>query len=141
MIFICKLMLLTSEYFMKCLVVYFSQEMTKARDDLRAGYATLGRDPSSPVNRRMWKNKQSEFCNRVADINVKVDRLNMIVPTLYQQIARFNVAKEQQSVIGDQRQEQTESSSSSCDHRQSTADSNSVTLSDVLRELKALFTT
>jgi len=107
--------------------------MTKARDELRA--ARL----SSPINSRLWKQKQLEFCERVADVNVKVDRLNMIVPTLYQQIARFDTVKEQVS-IAKQCTEQTETEHEP-QHDDSAADSNAVTFTDVLRQLKALFHT
>jgi len=68
---------------------------------------------------------------------VKVDRLNMIVPTLYQQIARFDVVKEQQTIA-------EEPSALQCtppdEQQQQSADNNAVTFTDVLRELKALFT-
>jgi len=106
--------------------------MTKARDELRA--ARL----SSPINSRLQKQKQVEFCERVADINVKVDRLNMIVPTLYQQIARFDVVKEQDT-IAEQCKEHTEHEHES--QHESAADSNPFTFTEVLRQLKALFHT
>jgi len=106
--------------------------MTKARDELRAAQL------SSHISSRLLKQKQVEFCDRVADINMKVDRLNMIVPTLYQQIARFDAVKEQQC-IAKQCIEQTE-----LEHEpqhKSAGDSNTVTFTEVLRQLKALFYT
>ena len=87
----------------------------------------------------MWKQKQAEFYDRVADINMKVDRLNMIVPTLYQQIAHFDVAKEQQKIAEEQSTPQ--STPAQNQQRQSSSNNNSVTFTDFLRELKALFTT
>lgn len=116
---------------------FIRQEITKAREELRAAQLALSQDASSPVSRRLWKQKQAEFCDRVADLNVKVDRLNMIVPTLYQQIARFDAMKEQQT-IAEQYREQTDQS---LDQHQSATDSCSITFTDVLRQLKALFTT
>jgi len=116
---------------------------------LRRAQLTLGHDSASPVSSRLWKQKQTEFCDKVTEINLKVDRLNMIVPTLYQQIARFDAVKEQQ-MIATQCREQTELSSTPTYQQQqqqqqqqheSAADSNTVSLTDVLRQLKQLFTT
>jgi len=68
---------------------------------------------------------------------VKVDRLNMIVPTLYQQIARFDVTKEQRTIV-----EEPSAARSTAAHeqQQSSADNSSATFTDVFRQLKALFT-
>jgi len=115
--------------------------MTRARDALRTARLSLVQDPSSPVSSRAWKQTQAEFCERVAEINLKVDRLNMIVPTLYQQIARFDVVKEQQTIAAECR-EQTDSVTpyQQQPQQQSAGDSNTVTFTDVLRQLKQLFT-
>ena len=115
--------------------------MRRARQELRAALV-LCQSPSSPVNSRLWTQKKAEFCSRVADINVKVDRLNMIVPTLYQQIAQFDVVKEQQAIAEEQSACHSTPPHEQQQHPQrSSPDSNSVTFTDVLRELKALFTT
>jgi len=122
--------------------------MKKARDDLRAVWlATVGCDTSrrSAVNKRMWRQKQTEFCERIAEVNVKVDRLNMIVPTLYQQIARFDADREQQVIVGEE-----SCRDGSCDellqsaayqHQSGDDSSRAVTLTAVLRQIKQLFTT
>ena len=113
------------------------EEMRRAREQLRSARRALCQAPSSPANCRLWKQQQAQFCAQVADVNVKVDRLNVIVPTLYQQIARFDVAKEQQTIVDEQ------AASPPAHEQQHTAaaaaNNSSVTLTDVLRELKALF--
>jgi len=117
--------------------------MRKARDELRAAQLTRSRGPCSPVNSRLYRQKQVDFRDRVADINMKVDRLNMIVPTLYQQIARFDVAKEEGAIVK-QCREQSESDSAQRlqPHQQARIDTSSpATFTEVLKELKALFTT
>jgi len=68
---------------------------------------------------------------------VKVDRLNMIVPTLYQQIARFDVTKEQRTIAAEP---SAARSTAAHEQQQSSADNSSVTFTDVFRQLKALFT-
>jgi len=116
--------------------------MSKARDDLRAARLALSRDPSSPISRRLWKEKQVEFCERIADINVKVDRLNMIVPTLYQQIARFDVVRELETITEQCLEQYKSEPVSTYRHgRESVDESGTVTLTDVWRQLKTLFTT
>ena len=117
--------------------------MTKARDALRTAWLAVGRDPSSAVSSHSLKQKQTEFSDRVTEINLKVDRLNMIVPTLYQQIARFDVVKEEEMIAAQCREHTELQPASAYNHQQpqqSDADSSTVTLTDVLRELKALFT-
>ena len=64
----------------------------------------------------------------------------MIVPTLYQQIARFDAGKEQQAIVSECREETQSMTSDQQQQQQSTGDSNPVTFTDVLRQLKQLFT-
>jgi len=117
-------------------------DIRKARDDLRAARMSLSRDASLPVASRLWTRKQAEFCGRVTDVNVKVDRLNMIVPTLYQQIARFDASSEQKAII-EQCSHLQQTQSSVCHQQQQrchTDTSSLQTFTDVLKQLKALFT-
>ena len=109
--------------------------MRKARDSLAAAWLRVSGDSSSPVNSRLWTQRRAEFREKVSDINVKVDRLNMIVPTLYQQIAHFDKVKEEKTVI-----EQTQQAQPTTPHQQTTTDNSQLTLTDVWRQLKALFT-
>ena len=116
--------------------------MRKLRDELRAAQLSFSQDPSSSVRQRLWKQTQREFRDRVADVNLKVDRLNMIVPTLYQQIARFDAARELETAAQQCQEQTSHQNDDEYEHcEQSAGDSSPVTLTDIWRQVRALFTT
>jgi len=131
------------------------QEIAKARDTLRSAELALGQAQNQQhssssssstasslviTRSRLLKQKRSEFADKVAEINAKVDRLNMIVPTLYQQIARFDTVKEMRVIATQCGVEQTQQQQQLHDvSTDNSNNNNAVRFTDVLRQLKQLF--
>ena len=67
--------------------------MKAARELLEISRIKAGPEPLSPSNRKIWNAGIDIFKETVMDINKKVDRLNFMAPSMYQQMVPYNPCK------------------------------------------------
>lgn len=137
--------------------------ISQARDDLLRVYLREGgHDPiSSTKAKRNWSKKVREFHETIESINLKINKLNMVVPTLRQQMFHFSAKREIEKIL--QSNDEIQKCSDNDDGFRSSASSSwragkeeeegktvrgrnfveteedRITLNIVLKELKALF--
>lgn len=134
------------------------QTISQARDDLLKVRLREGREPlTSAKAKQNWSKKVREFHETIESINLKINRLNMVVPTLRQQMVHYNAQRELQQILRcyDDMQKSNDNHFSVCSSascwttgkeeegkaigRNSTETDDRMTINVVLRELKALF--
>lgn len=108
-----------------------------------------------------WSQKIFEFRQTIDSVNLKINKLNMVVPTLRQQMAHYDANKELDNILNYCEELQKNSSSANsyvspaissftCDRLNQKGEENSIcsslvqpedklTLRNVLKELKAIF--
>lgn len=76
------------------------QTISQARDDLLKVRLREGREPlSSAKAKQNWSKKVREFHETIESINLKINRLNMVVPTLRQQMVHYNAQRELEQIL------------------------------------------
>src|SRR6218665_258277 len=137
--------------------------ISQARDDLLRVYLREGGHDhiSSTKAKRNWSKKVREFHETIESINLKINKLNMVVPTLRQQMFHFSAKREIEKIL--QSNDEIQKCSDNDDGFRSSASSSwragkeeeegktvrgrnfveteedRITLNIVLKELKALF--
>jgi hypothetical protein len=117
--------------------------MENACEKLRHAHVTALQQSSSSAAQRQLRQMRAEFRETIASVNSKINRFNMIAPTVRQQRVHYNADKECQRIADECTKSSTQTSyETSHIRRDSSAQNEAVdrtTLKDVLKEIKALF--
>ena len=72
--------------------MFFRTELAEARTKLK--HARIRAGPAAGTKEKAWLNGVAMFRSDMVEVNKKIDRLNMLAPTMGQQQVRYNVDNE-----------------------------------------------
>ena len=113
--------------------------MKDARSDLLQAKISSDKEKNLIKGKNIWIRKLNEFSEIVQTVNKQIDKLNMIVPTLRQQLFHFDAEQEVNQVLASFADNKEHSKSREFDKFNLDQMDKTTTLGDVWKELKSLF--
>ena len=113
--------------------------MKDARSDLLQAKISSEKEKNSIKGKNIWIRKLNEFSETIQTVNKQIDKLNMIVPTLRQQLFHFNAEQEVNQVLASYADNNEHLKSREFEKFNLDQMDKTTTLGDVWKELKSLF--
>ena len=83
-----------------CVIIHICRrEVHQARQTLAVIHNKLGKEPRSAHDTKMWRASLNKFKEQISEVNIKINKFNLIVPLLNKQKMPYNAEREVRKVL------------------------------------------